>query len=95
VPDRQSSNAVIAPVGSSISEASAPVLSPADGDADLLALEMQFDGFAAELLALQKAVGGSTACQYQGSLRQEGSQACVETGREPGTGEVERILAHL
>jgi hypothetical protein len=67
------------------------VLSPADGDADLLALEMPFDGLAAELLALE--IGGSTACQYQGSLRQEGSQA--ETGREPGTGEVERIFAHL
>jgi hypothetical protein len=36
-----------------------------------------------------------TAYQYQGSLRQEGSQASVETGRVPGTGEVERILARL
>jgi hypothetical protein len=53
VRDRRSFNTVTAPIGSRPSEASASKMTPADDDAGLLALEMQFNSIVAELRAIQ------------------------------------------
>ena len=51
--DRRSFDAVTAPIGSSPSEANASNMTPADDDAGLLALEIQFNRIVAELRAAQ------------------------------------------
>jgi hypothetical protein len=81
--------------GSSHSEPSALTL-PADDDAGLLALEVQFDSLVAELVAAQKA---SDAAIYPD--RGPSAQDSVEAGSEPDTGQgaptkrAETVLARL
>jgi len=53
VRDRGSFNAITGPIGSSPSGASASNVTPADDDAGLLALEMQFNSIVAELRTAQ------------------------------------------
>jgi hypothetical protein len=79
VRDRRSFNDVTAPVGSSPSEASASNMRPADDDAGLLVLEMQFKSIVAELRAAQ---GSKTSL----------GTGC---GPEAGAYDVEIILARL
>jgi hypothetical protein len=79
VRDRRSFNAVAAPIGSSPSEASASNVTPADDDAGLLALEMQFNCMVAELRAIE-------------ALKTSQETGCEP---EAGAYDVEIILARL
>jgi hypothetical protein len=79
VRDRRSFNAVTAPIGSSPSEASASNVTPADDDAGLLALEMQFNCMVAELRAIE-------------ALKTSQETECEP---EAGAYDVEIILARL
>jgi hypothetical protein len=81
VRERRSFDAVTAPIGSSPSEANASNMTPADDDADLLALEMQFNRIVAELRTAQ----GLKTCLETGSEREAADYEV----------EVESILARL
>jgi hypothetical protein len=97
VRNHQSFQAATAPVGTSAWEASASKLPPADDDASLLALEMQFNSLVAELFASRRTIGGLTARPSQTPFPEKGSQAPFETASESeaDTNEVESILARL
>jgi hypothetical protein len=81
VRDRRSFDAITAPIGSSPSEANASNMTPADDDAGLLALEMEFNRIVAELRAAQ----GLKTCVETG---------CEPEARDHEI-EVECILARL
>jgi len=81
VRDRRSFDAVTAPIGSSPSEPNASNMTPADDDAGLLALEMQFNRIVVELRAAQ----GLKTCLEAGSEPAAGDHEV----------EVESILARL
>jgi hypothetical protein len=94
--DSQFSNGANASAGSSRSEATAVALPPADDDAGILTLEMQFNALLMELLAAQKASGELATCPDQHSLVQNSVQAVnAGTDHEARTRQVEAILARL
>ena len=91
--DNQSSNRANAPVGSPLSEETAPASPPQDDDAGLLTLEEQFDELVGELLATQPTVVELATRVHQQSLSHDSEVAGIDA--DTRTKRAEAILARL